>query len=478
MKKYLLVFLYTFIVFSSFANSQAEQQPEETPADMDSSFADLQKRGMTAERFIALLENPPWLTHYRIFSWINELLEQNDPDIDKHLVRLLATDYWLKSSDQEDVSRWMGTLIMREFANDNEVIAMFEEEPWKSHFASHMVTSTTLTKLINEDRTRTFLRQAVGNAISSFLPTRASQFVNNPKLFTWTVTILTTWEYDPSDWDRITNFFKSAYKHKPTWKTFDDFDRLTEILLTRRGIASLLERLNLLRAVLHNTINTRRPNQILIAVEQNQKNIEEGREPPYDRQVTQKLIDLVWNYTFQWNRFGSIDISEDNLEALFRAIDILIDSSDKTPEPTGNVKHKERRNKDDRFVNILKHLAKVFGFNDPRIETRIDRILERSNLDASDIISILHNPLWRERPYAPDLMIKLIQQPNQFYKDWEKEEVNEEINRLLEYPFWQNHPRLKNQLGREQRRWAWLINPPFREVTLNNIRSCRVALTN
>ena len=101
MKKYLLVFLYTFIVFSSFANSQAEQQPEETPADMDSSFADLQKRGMTAERFIALLENPPWLTHYRIFSWINELLEQNDPDIDKHLVRLLATDYWLKSSDQE-----------------------------------------------------------------------------------------------------------------------------------------------------------------------------------------------------------------------------------------------------------------------------------------------------------------------------------------------------------------------------------------
>ena len=91
----------------------------------------------------------------------------------------------------------MGTLIMREFANDNEVIAMFEEEPWKSHFASHMLTSTTLTKLINEDRTRTFLRQAVGNAISSFLPTRASQFVNNPKLFTWTVTILTTWEYDP-----------------------------------------------------------------------------------------------------------------------------------------------------------------------------------------------------------------------------------------------------------------------------------------
>ena len=312
MKKKLLVFLYVFIIFPSFANSQAEPlpEPEKVPADMDLSFADLKTGGMTAERFIALLENPPWLTHYRIFSWIDELLEQNDPDIDKRLVRLLATDHWLKSSNQEDVSRWMGTLIMREFANDNEVMAMFEEEPWKSHFASHMLTSTTPTRLASRDRTRTFLRQAVGSATSSFLQFYENQLANNPKLFTWTVTMLTTWEYDPFDWDRIIDFFENAYKS--TWETFDDFDRLTEILLTRETF-SLLSRLNLLRAVTSiHTINTLRPNQILIAVEQNHKSIEEGRETLHDRQVTQKLIDLVSDYTFKWSHLDSIEISEDN----------------------------------------------------------------------------------------------------------------------------------------------------------------------
>ena len=61
MKKYLLVSLYFFIVFPSFANSQTEQQPEGISTDMmNLSFAEIKKRGMTPAQFINLLEHQPW----------------------------------------------------------------------------------------------------------------------------------------------------------------------------------------------------------------------------------------------------------------------------------------------------------------------------------------------------------------------------------------------------------------------------------
>ena len=97
MKKYILfIFFYTFIALPSFA-----QDNSKIPlTDMDLSFAKLEKkRGITAKQFIDLLANPPWSFHIRIFSWIDELLEQNDPDIDIHLLQLLTQDRWANSPD-------------------------------------------------------------------------------------------------------------------------------------------------------------------------------------------------------------------------------------------------------------------------------------------------------------------------------------------------------------------------------------------
>ena len=153
MKKYLSVFFYTFIMFFSFASGQAEPTPEELPIDINLSFAELKNNGMTADRFIDLLEHPPCSIHPRIFSWIDELLNLNDPDIDHRLIQLLLTDRWINSSDQEDVNKWMAILIRREFANDQEITAMFEEKPWKSHLVSS-IARDTLNYMANDSKKR------------------------------------------------------------------------------------------------------------------------------------------------------------------------------------------------------------------------------------------------------------------------------------------------------------------------------------
>ena len=163
-------------------------------------------------------------------------------------------------------------------------------------------------------------------------------------------------------------------------------------------------------------------------------------------------------------------------------------------------------------------MAKDINFDDPRIQTKVHLILkskalsiseavsllnkpgwgehpdaplllerkinhrilrqqsEEDKLQASDVVKIFHDPVWRDIPSTTDLLIAWVQHPS--LRTWEQEDVHKEVNKLLKDDFWKK--RLRDRLGREDRWWGWLINPPSREVTLNNIKlyaSCPDALT-
>ena len=167
MKKYLLIFLCIFVV-SYPANSQGS-----LPEEMNISVAEWERQtGKTAADFIDLLEHLQLFGHLLFVSWIDELLDRNDSAIDHRLVQLLPQNRWLAPLN-DDISRWIETLIRREFADDEDVIAMFEEEPWNYHFVSYLNLETyanlvkqTSINMVNNKRN---LRVAVEHTFAHFL---------------------------------------------------------------------------------------------------------------------------------------------------------------------------------------------------------------------------------------------------------------------------------------------------------------------
>ena len=79
------------------------------------------------------------------------------------------------------------------------------------------------------------LRTAVGHASIEFL-LHPLQLKNNPRRIAWTAIILTEWE-NPSFEQRIADAFEKIdfLSSRSNWRE-DDFDRLTEILLTRKTL--------------------------------------------------------------------------------------------------------------------------------------------------------------------------------------------------------------------------------------------------
>ena len=85
---------------------------------------------------------------------------------------------------------------------------------------------------------------------------------NNPRVLIWTTTILTKWEYFKFH-EKIANAFKTRTADmKASWKEFEDFDRLTEVLLTQ-GTSSAF---SILKHLPTNT-DLRMPNRILVAAQ-------------------------------------------------------------------------------------------------------------------------------------------------------------------------------------------------------------------
>ena len=456
MKKYLFVFLYIFIVFSPFANSQQEasfpQQEASLSVDMDASFADFEKKGMTIERFIDLLANPPWSVHPRIFSWIDELLERDDPAIDARLLRLLIQDRWAQSLDQKDLYRWTSVLIKRSFAHNKEITAMFEEEPWKTHFVSHIAKRTyenTHKAIMN----RTNFREAVGYASLIFF-TQHLQLKNNPRQLAWAAAILTEWEISFFEQSIADAFRKIDYEDRLHWTEFDDFDRLTELLLIRKSL--LRPSTTSLLQVLPENKDPRMLDRILLAA----RNTSSA--------ATKNLIRLLNNHlsSRRSSRISNLSpLNNDDVEAVLHAISFWLEKSS-----TNNSEYYY-----DDLIHTLTHLIEGndIGFDDPRISTKIGQILESNNLHFSTAISLLNTPGWREHPNAPNLLIRLAQKPmydqleskpphfDFLYSGWKLKEIEE----LLANTFWQNHPLFKNRLGRMLQRQPSIFEMLFRIST-------------
>ena len=250
----------------------------------------------------------------------------------------------------------MEILIRREFANDEEITAMFEEELWKSHFVSS-IAKDTFNHMVNNGRN---LRTAAEYASIDFF-TRTDQQYNHwdlkshPRLFTWTITILTKWEnqvgrQDNNFHERIANAFANAFEAntedmRKSWKDFEDFDRLTEFLLTQRTSSAV----SILKHLPTNT-DVRMPNRILVAAQ----NVSPS--------LSFELIPLLNDYLTKRHSFSNNDI-----EVTFKAISIWLD-----------LFAKDQKASIDKLTHTIDLLAKDknIGLNDPRIQMNVGLILQ------------------------------------------------------------------------------------------------------
>ena len=576
------------LAFSSFANSQQSLPP----ANASVSFEELEQRGITVDRFFALLENPPLSFYPHIVPWINELLERHNPDLDLQLIQLLANNQWLLESFDREVSEWRATLVKREFADNTEVMAMFEEEPWKEHF-SHIVRSA-FTDIVENDRS---LRVAVGYASTHFLttgPDNQSKWMLNDRVFAWITTILTTWEGQDFAIP-ITEAFSAIDREERDHFSLGHtgIHQMAEFLLTRQ-VSPLSSRLNLL-----NLLNTLylasglKLDWIFKAIEEN-STTEQPKTRSWDnRQILGTLLDK--HFAYRNSSTIASPLSEDEVEATFLAIDRFL-LNDNPPSnaitylakylgfenprvkkvvrqrlsrwpdqvrtrfsenitwlnsfhippsshfrfPSWILREVQENTKADNYnpntvdllANLLAaflskshvyelfpeqlldifsavdslldnhgyspyddtpihedtHIANALTFLTRRvpvepnksfstsIKDRMGQILERGNLPFDMVIQLLKHPEWREHPNAPDLLIKLAQQPvytqrNQavpylFHFSWNGTEVES----LLADPFWQNNSTLQRKLGRR------FFVGPQRLVTLENVSVCTIPL--
>ena len=469
MKKYLFIFLYIFISFSSFANAQQESLSE---IQMDSHFNQiLRNHGQGFERFIDLLQQERWGSDPHIFTWIDGLiklnnldidlalislmtedsrikilnqkdmsrwisifLERNNPDINSRLIVLLIQDRWVNSSNQEEVLPWIATLIRHELADNKEVTAMFEEEPWKSHFTSNIARQTQ-ENMVSQSMD---FKSAIGHASTGFFISsfnNDSDLKSHPQLFTWTTTILTTWPYKHL-LTSIKNAFATTDKLEyseqsqlhDTWRHFDNLEQLTEVLLTKQ-IGTLSLRVEFLK-ILPRTDDPRIFDWLLIAA-----------NTPASRQVYANLTHILRLYVMQEYLFDSSSSQDksNNIETSLKVLDLLVQH-----QPISDY-HYEFQEADHRFTTIIRDLATDTGLHDPRIQERIGQILQRRNLYFSTAISLLKDPVWRENPAALNLLVQLTQPPtdrrylHNLYFEWNPEHVKA----LLDDPFWQNHPKVK-----------------------------------
>ena len=470
MKKYLLIFLCIFVVFSS-----ANGQQDSLPAEMDITVTAWERQtGKTAVDFIELLKQPQHSDHPRASSWIDELLDRNNPAIDHQLVQLLAQKHWLESPPNQDdvsrhhVSRWMDRLIRQEFADDQDVITMFEQDPWKSHFASYIVTETQINIVMQttmnmvtsiHNNTERNLRVAVGQTFAKFLISGLNSqldLANNPRLFTWTVTILTTMKAQGFEREFADAFEAVKSEVKANWKDFDDLDRLTEFLLTE-STAPLESRL-LFVIKLPRTRHPQLLDWILTEARNLQLNVSVlNAFSAYHSSAVDLLNLLLKDHLSEWTLSQPTNttpyFSEKDIETALRTVDLLLNILTYQPynDPSTFPVY------DNHLADVLTILATEVGFDNPRISERVGQILERNHLLFSKIVQLLQLPGWRDHPNAPTLLVRVTGYGLSLLNTRRLEE-------LLADPFWQNHPELKNQLGRR------FFVGPYRSVTINNIR--------
>ena len=441
MKRSLFVLIF---VFSS--PLVGEEPPSVVSIDMDRTFARIEREGMDVRSFVALLETPGYSSHPRISSWIDELINRKDPEIDSLVVGLLSKPRWLEHRDNGRLNGWMGTLIRREFSNDADVTTMMRQKPWKQAFLD--ITSRAYAEMAND---ATGIRNAVGKALMAAF---SNDFYNwslakNPRLFTWTMAVLETWENQGFEKDFTDLFgdvdYWSVSRH---WVDFKDFDRLSEFLWTKSRLPLAL-RVDLLRQLPVDNRDRRMLDWILTAIETNGKDYRPDSAEYLTSVLNQVLPDALGRSR------------DDGIEMTLRMVDILLDQSwqhGQFPDDT-------------QVADALATLARISGSGEPEVEKRMDRILARGNLPFHKVVEILGDPLWRQLPQAPGLVSKLAARPLHrgteypFYRQWRRADVDD----LLADPYWQKHSALRWTVGR------WLGIGLHRRINVKNLTyaSCR-----
>ena len=458
------VLLCALMALSSFGNDEPPKPPVDdkpplvddkpparvVPANMDRSFAELERGGMDAHSFIELLHSPEWSTHPRIFSWVAALLRRKDSAIDDLLVGLLSQKTWFETSNGGEVTDWVSTLIERKFADNGDVAAMLGHKPWKRHMSIIARRTHLYMSMVGDGMP---LKEAVGRGVGEFLLGEKFDelsLAENPRLFTWVRTILENWgggfELAIAARFRNVDYWETS-RH---WVRFADFDRVTEILLTEET-APLSERIELLRHLPRNDGDQRMLGWIQTAVERNGKN--------YNHRVAEYLAYLL-NQALP----NALEQSESYVEVALLTVDLLL----------GQGRNNYWLPEDTNVADVVTVLAKKFGPDDPRIIERMDQILYRSNLPFYKVVQLLRDPLWRERPEASELMVKLAVKPlytgfsdglYPFHQQW----VLSEVEALLAEPYWHKHHDLRKRVGK------LMGIGPYRRVSIKHIlhRSCR-----
>ena len=506
MKKYLLIFFCIFVLIFSFSpltNSQTE--PLESSGIAPINVAGLKQAGINPERLADLLKHPPWSTQPHISSWINELLALNDPNIDDHLVQLLAQDRWLKPSPQKDVLQWIETLIRRELADNEEFITMLEAEPWKQLFLVSDLATATHREIAKNGRN---LRTAIGHAFVKVLTTHFDHLKHDRNLFAWIVILLTEWENENFESELNKSFGSEYYENsgrqlekafRETWhqKKSDNIDKLIKFLLTKKvdnnntdrtGKTILLSRLLFLKLIpvsknphlfnwlfegvrqhiSHLSYSSHIDTEFIYNFERWHllNNGHDSIHPEvnrhtlhfrYSNEIVNEFINTLERYVLGYNTN-----KEGHIETILQIIDILLQKKENY-QP-----HVQKYVEDTKFADILTHLAVGIGFNDSRIQERAGLILENANLPFEKVVLLLQQPGWREHPNALKLLKKLIQPPLMydslgqiypypFLNSWDERKVET----LLAEPFW--HSQLEGTFGRR-----FFGIGPFKPVTLRN----------
>ena len=255
-------------------------------------------------------------------------------------------------------------------------------------------------------------------------------------------------------------------KEKVNWKNLDDLDRLTEFLLTE-STATLESRL-LFVTSLPRTRHPQMLDWILTAIEEKTRTLPENANA-YNSSAFDLLNSLLKDHLSEWTfsrpTNTTPNLSKKDIEAALRAVDLLLNILDN--RPSNNPYQYLFPVHDDHLADVLTILAKEVGFDDPRIYERVGQILERNHLTFHKALQLLQLPEWRDHPNAPTLLVGVIQ--NVGYGLSVSNTIK--LEEFLTNPFWQNHPELKNRLGRR----FFGIGP---QVTLKNIlHSCPAALT-
>ena len=335
------------------------------------------------------------------------------------------------------------------------------------------IVRQTEINMVNGERN---LRVAVGHAFARILILQVGKLLgleSHPRLFTWTITILTTMKAQGFERKFADAFHTVENEQKVIWRNFDDLDRLTEFLLTE-STAPLESRL-LFITKLPRTHHPQLLDWILTAAtEEKTRFLQENRYTAYayNPSTVDLLGFLLKDYLSEWTLYRSTNttphFSEKDIETALRAVDLLLNILDNSPGNNPDLYLFPAH--EDHLSGVLTILAQEVVLNDPRISERVGQILERNHLPFSKVLQLLQLPGWRDHPNTPSLLVRVIQnvsyQPSSFSNTIRLKE-------LLAGTFWQNHSELKNRVGRV------LGIGPYRPVTFENIlRSCQSALTN